>query len=216
MKTHTVTQANNHIVPLITLEETTEMSKILLFESLDVKSKHQLKEKLMSQNLSHIISIDNTDSLLVDIQKHQPAILILSIDSLSPSALDQLIKVNTECPVPIAVFAQQSSQQILKTAICAGVDSYVVDDVQEHRLPTIIDLAIARFEQFHNLTKELEQTKEKLSERKLIERAKGILMQQKNLSEDAAYVQMRKSAMNQGQSMAELSRRVISVFEMLD
>ena len=193
-----------------------KMKKIALFESFDVESKHLLQEKLLSQSLSTIITVPNTDNLLAEVQKIQPDILVLSIDSLSPSALDQLIKINAENPVPVAVFARQSSEEMLKTAICAGVDSYVVDDVQEHRLSTILDLAVARFEQFNNLAKELEQTKEKLSERKLIARAKGILMQQKNLSEDQAYTQMRKSAMDQGQSMAELSRRVISVFEMLD
>jgi len=193
-----------------------KMKKIALFESFDVESKHLLQEKLLSQSLSTIITVANTDNLLAEVQKIQPDILVLSIDSLSPSALDQLIKINAENPVPVAVFARQSSEEMLKTAICAGVDSYVVDDVQEHRLSTILDLAVARFEQFNNLAKELEQTKEKLSERKLIARAKGILMQQKNLSEDQAYTQMRKSAMDQGQSMAELSRRVISVFEMLD
>ena len=193
-----------------------KMKKIALFESFDVESKHLLQEKLLSQSLSTIITVPNTDNLLAEVQKIQPDILVLSIDSLSASALDQLIKINAENPVPVAVFARQSSEEMLKTAICAGVDSYVVDDVQEHRLSTILDLAVARFEQFNNLAKELEQTKEKLSERKLIARAKGILMQQKNLSEDQAYTQMRKSAMDQGQSMAELSRRVISVFEMLD
>ena len=212
MKTQTVTQLEKNVVPMQSPDTTT----ILLFESLAVESKHQLNEKLAGGALNNVILISNTDSLLSDIKQYQPDILVMSVEFLSSSTLEQLILINEEQPLPVAVFAQQTSQEILKTAICAGVDSYVVDDVQAHRLKTILDLAIARFEQFHSLAKELEQTKEKLSERKLIEKAKGILMQQKNLSEDEAYTQMRKSAMNQGQSMAELSRRVISVFEMLD
>ena len=100
--------------------------------------------------------------------------------------------------------------------MCIRDSSYVVDDAQVHRLPVIIDLAIARFEKMNGISAELEQTKEKLSERKIIERAKGIIMQQKNLTEDEAYVQMRKSAMNKGQSIAELSRHIISVFDLLD
>jgi len=212
MKTQTVTQLEKNVVPMQSPDTTT----ILLFESLAVEPKHQLNEKLAGGALNNVILISNTDSLLSDIKQHQPDILVMSVEFLSSSTLEQLILINEEQPLPVAVFAQQTSQEILKTAICAGVDSYVVDDVQEHRLKTILDLAIARFEQFHSLAKELEQTKEKLSERKLIEKAKGILMQQKNLSEDEAYTQMRKSAMNQGQSMAELSKRVISVFEMLD
>jgi len=88
-----------------------KMKKIALFESFDVESKHLLQEKLLSQSLSTIITVANTDNLLAEVQKIQPDILVLSIDSLSPSALDQLIKINAENPVPVAVFARQSNQR---------------------------------------------------------------------------------------------------------
>ena len=192
------------------------MTKIMLIETLAAQSDNQLESKLLSQNLTLVEVADSAENLVARVEEQKPDALVLSVDFLDAAMLDQLIKVNEKCPLPVTVFAKQSSQEILKTAICAGVDSYVVDDVQAHRLQTIIELSMVRYEQFHSLSEELEQTKEKLTERKLIERAKGIIMQQKHLSEDEAYVQMRKSAMNQGQSMAELSRRVISVFEMLN
>ena len=192
------------------------MTKIVLIETLAAQSDNQLQSKLSSQSIDLVDVAQTTDDLVARIQKHSPDVLVISVDFLDAAMLDQLIKVNDASPLPVAVFAKQSTTEVLKTAISAGVDSYVVDDVQAHRVPTIIDLSIVRFNQVHRLAEELEQTKEKLTERKLIERAKGIIMQQKSLTEDEAYGQMRKSAMNQGQSMAELSRRVISVFEMLN
>jgi len=193
-----------------------KMTKIVLIETLAAQSDNQLQSKLSSPSINLVDVAQTTDDLVTRVQQSTPDVLVISVDFLDAGMLDQLIKVNDSCPLPVAVFAKQSTTEILKTAITAGVDSYVVDDVQAHRVPTIIDLSIVRFNQVHRLAEELEQTKEKLTERKLIERAKGIIMQQKHLSEDEAYGQMRKSAMNQGQSMAELSRRVISVFEMLN
>ena len=192
------------------------MTKIVLIETLAAKPENQLQSTLTSQGVDLVVVTQTSDGLVELVNKHEPDVLVISATFVDAAMLDQLIKVNEACPLPVAVFAKQSTNEILETAISAGVDSYVIDDTQAHRVPTIIDLSIARFKQMHRLAEELEQTKDKLTERKLIERAKGIIMQQKNLSEDQAYGQMRKSAMNQGQSMAELSRRVISVFEMLN
>ena len=192
------------------------MTKVLLIETPEALSDHQLNEKLLSQGVELTHVTQTTDDLSKKVQTYSPDVLVLSVDFLDVKMLDELIKVNQSAPLPVAVFAKQHAPEVLKTVISAGVSSYVVDDVQAHRLPIIIDLAIARFEQMNSISTELEQTKEKLSERKVIERAKGIIMQQKNLTEDEAYVQMRKSAMNKGQSIAELSRHVISVFDLLD
>ena len=189
------------------------MTKIVLIETVTAKSDNQLQATLLSQNID-ILHFSETSSDLVEvIQTSKPEVLVMSVDFLDASTLDQLVRVNEACPLPVAVFAKQSTPEVLKIALKAGVDSYVVDDVQAHRVPALIDLSIARFNQVYGLSVELQKTKDKLIERKLIERAKGILMQQKQLSEDEAYVQMRKLSMNEGQSMAELSRKVISVSE---
>jgi len=190
--------------------------KILLIETPEAKSDNQLHAKLASQNAELVDVLDSATDLVNKVELSKPGVLVLSVDFLDAVMLDQLIKVKEACALPVTVFVKQHAPEVLKTVVSAGVSSYVVDDVQPHRLPIIIDLAVERFSQFNNLNTELEQTKEKLSERKIIERAKGILMQQKHLTEEEAYVQMRKSAMNQGESMAELSRRIISVFDILD
>jgi len=194
----------------------TKIHKILLVETVSAQSDNQLHSKLSSQDVELVDVLEVTSGLVEKVSKSEFDVLVLSVDFLDAETLDQLIKIKETCPVAVTVFAKQHAPEVLKMVMNAGVSSYVVDDVQAHRLPVIIDLAIARFEQMNSLSTELEQTKEKLNERKIIERAKGIIMQQKNLTEDEAYVQMRKSAMNQGQSMAELARRVISVFDILE
>ena len=211
MNAYTNTKVAKEVAP-----ESGATHKILLIETPSAKAENQLYDKLASQKIELINFFQSTDDLISQVELNKPDILVLSVDFLDAATLEQLIKIHDTCPLPVAVFAKQHSPQVLKTVISAGVSSYVVDDAQAHRLSVIIDLAIARFEQMNSLSSELEQTKEKLNDRKLIERAKGILMQQKNLSEEDAYSQMRKSAMNQGQSIADLSRKIISVFDILD
>lgn len=203
------------INPAVTVATLNTM-KILLIETKAAQQDNQLQVKMSSQNVELVHVADTAENLVDKIQIFAPDVLVLSVDFLDAFMLDQLIKINQSNPLPVTVFAKQHAPEVLKMVVSAGVSSYVVDDVQEHRLPIIVDLARVRFEQMHTLSTELEKAKEKLSDRKIIERAKGIIMQQKRLSEEEAYVQMRKSAMNQGQSIAEISRRVISVFDMLD
>ena len=209
MNAHTNTQVSNEFTQMAT-------QKILLVETAEAKSDNQLRLKLESQNANLVDAFESSADLVSKIESSKPDVLVLSVDFLDAATLEQLISVHNSCPLPVTVFAKKHAPEILKTVINAGISSYVVDDAQIHRLPIIIDLAIARFEKMNSISSELEQTKEKLSERKIIERAKGIIMQQKNLTEDEAYVQMRKSAMNKGQSIAELSRHIISVFDLLD
>jgi len=209
MNAHTNTQVSSEFTQMAT-------QKILLIETVEAQPDNQLRLKLESQNANLVDAFESTTDLVSKIESSKPDVLVLSVDFLDAATLEQLINVHNICPLAVTVFAKKHAPEILKTVINAGISSYVVDDVQAHRLPIIIDLAIARFEQFNNLSTQLEKTKEKLSERKIIERAKGMLMQEKGLSEEEAYVQMRKSAMNQGQSIAELAKRIISVFDILE
>ena len=195
---------------------TINTTKVLLIETLEVKEEHQLETKMLFQDVDLVHTLESVTDLVEKVQTFAPSLLMLSVDFLDAGMLDELIKLNQSLPLPVIVFAKRHSTEVSKTVVIAGVSSYIVDDVQAHRLPTIMDLAKVRFEQMDNLNTELVETKAKLNERKLIERAKGIVMQQKQLTEDEAYVHIRKSAMNEGQSMAVLSEKIISVFNMLD
>lgn len=190
--------------------------RILLIEKSPLLgSSNPLSEKLRDQHFEALEVIESTKQLLDKVQIMSPDVLILSVECLDAETLSQLVKINAEAPLPVAIFARKHAPELVQPVIEAGVSAYVVDDVKAERLPVIIDLAVFRFNQMQNLCTELTETKARLSDRKIIERAKGILMQQKGLTENQAYTQMRRSAMDHGQTMVELSKRIIDVTEIL-
>jgi len=190
--------------------------KTVLVDTFIDQPANSLLDKLSKQHIDLLRVVKSADGISAMVKQVQPEVLLLSVDFLDAATLEQLILVNDTYPLPVVVFARQHAPQVMKTVVEAGISSYVVDDLQAHRIPVIIDLAMVRFAKMQNLSTELQQTKEKLSERKFIAKAKGILMQQKNLSEEQAYSQMRKSAMDQGQSIGSLAKRIIDVFDMLE
>lgn len=186
-----------------------------LNQSTDVPLETQFSDKLHASSFEVIAVARDTKALLQEVANHMPDVLILVLDVVTNEILVHLFKLYQTTPVPVLVFAQQHNPQVLESLIDSGVSTYIVGDVKASRLPVIVDLAKARFVQLFSLNSELQRTKDKLDERKLIERAKGIIMQQKKISEEEAYAQLRRSAMNQGKPMVELAKRVIDVFEML-
>lgn len=186
--------------------------KAVLVEAVEVPLARSLVTKMQAMPLELLEVHSRVDDLLHMVVQNKPDVLVLRVNFVDSALLEQLVIVHQESPLPVVVFAEHHAPE----AVAAGVESYVVDDMQTVRLPAIIDLAMARFAYTQSLSIELCQTKAKLTERKLIERAKGIIMKQKNLCEEDAYSQMRKLAMDHGQSMAELSKKIIAVFEMLD
>jgi len=186
--------------------------RILLLERIS-DDQNSCEKKLKSHGIEPVRVLNSEHGLLAAIEFVNPDVLILSIECLDHASLENLILIKNNAPLPVVIFARKHAAEMVKTVVDAGVSSYIVDDVEAHRIPIILELAQARFAQEQALNLELVQTKEKLLERKVIEKAKGILMAQSKLSEDQAYVQLRKSAMNQGRPMADLAKSVISVFE---
>jgi response regulator NasT len=170
-------------------------------------------DKLAVLDDFQIEKISNLESVPAIVAATQPDMLILCFDVITDVDLTPLTWLKENNPIPIVVFAHQNTPNAVKSVVAAGVSTYIVDDVLPHRLPVILDLAFERFSQMQSVNSELEQTKKKLSERKLIERAKGIVMRQKNYTEEQAYMEIRKSAMNQGKTMADLAGRIIAAFD---
>ena len=186
--------------------------RILLVEHASAKST-SMEQKLAFFDHYQTERIGCLESMPALVQASEPDLLILSVDALSNLDFSPLAWLKESNPIPVIVFAQKNSSSTAKSLVEAGISTYIVDDVLPIRLPVIIDFALERFSQIQTVNVELEQTKKKLSERKLIEKAKGLIMRQKNCSEDRAYIEMRKSAMDQGTTIAELSARIISVFD---
>ncbi len=191
-------------------------TSLLLFDDGSNQSGSLLRDRLLKLGVSALHDVRHSNELETQVAETAPDILVVCVDALSAPVLEQLAEIHTKTPLPVIVFAETNVLEVVQTVVAAGVSSYVVGHVEDSRLPVTLNLAVERFKQINSLNTELAQVKERLSERKIIEKAKGIIMKQKHLSEDQAYAQMRSTAMNQGQSMAELGRRIVSVFELLE
>ena len=112
------------------------------------------------------------------------------------------------------MFVDQSDTASIQASVDAGVSAYIVGNLQKERIKTILDLCISRFNAFSRLQNELEQTKSALEERKAIDRAKGLLMKAKNLTEEEAYALLRRTAMNENRKIADVAQSVITAAEL--
>jgi two-component system, response regulator / RNA-binding antiterminator len=119
--------------------------------------------------------------------------------------------VSRDEPRPVVMFTHDGDSEKIRAATLAGVSAYVVDGMSGERIRPIIDAAVARFEQFHALKRELDDVEEKLADRKVIERAKGILMQGRSLSEEDAYRALRKQAMQTNARLVTVARQVVAL-----
>lgn len=145
----------------------------------------------------------------------KPDVIIIDTDSPDRDTLENLCVISRDQPRPVVMFAHDGDSAKIREAVHAGVSAYVVDGLALERLRPIIDVAIARFEQFQALRRELLESEEKLAERKVIERAKGILMQGRNLSEDEAYRALRQQAMGSNARLGDVARQVIALAGLL-
>lgn len=140
-----------------------------------------------------------------------PDVIIIDTESPSRDSLESLAFVSRDRPHPIVMFSGDRDSDTIRDAIRAGVSAYVVDGLSPARLQPILEVAVARFAAEQSLKKELADAKTQLADRKDVERAKGILMKQKNLSEEDAFQLLRKFAMDRGIRMAEAAGKVIEL-----
>lgn len=149
------------------------------------------------------------------VQRLQPDVVIVDAESPSRDTLEGLAVMSSQLPRPVVVFSEDDSDGPMQQALRAGVSAYVIAGLQPQRLAPVLKVAIARFEQDRALRAQLSDAELKLSERKLIERAKGVLMDEVGLSEDQAYAHLRKLAMDRGQRVAQVAERVIAAQDIL-
>ena len=144
-----------------------------------------------------------------------PDVVLIDVDHPDRDSMEELALASGPMERPVAIFADRSDRSATKAAIEAGVSAYVVDGLERHRVRPVIDAAIARFQMFKRMRVELEATKTALAERKLIDRAKGLLMTARGLSEEDAYALLRKTAMNQGRKVGEVAQALVTASELL-
>ncbi len=155
------------------------------------------------------------ENLTAEVERLQPDVILIDTDSPSRDTLENLAAMNKDMPRPVVIFTQADGQETIRDAVKAGVSAYVVDGLDPKRIKPIVDVARARFEDTQALRRELDEISQKLSDRKLVDQAKGVLMKARGMDEDAAYHAMRKLAMARGQSMAKVARDVIDMARVL-
>ena len=154
------------------------------------------------------------DDLLARIYAIDPDVILIDLENPSRDVLEQMFQVSRAVKRPIAMFVDQSDTASIQASVDAGVSAYIVGGLQKERIKTILDLCISRFNAFARLQDELDRTKTALEERKVIDRAKGILMKAKNLTEEEAYALLRRTAMNENKKIAEVAQSVITAAEL--
>src|SRR3954469_6426359 len=186
------------------------MLKVMIVDEM-VERAEVLQQALARAGYEVIAYMPSTFDLHRQVDELKPDIVIIDMDSPDRDTLENLCVVTRDNPRPVVMFTHDGDSDKIRAATQAGVSAYVVDGMDGERIGPIINAAIARFEQFQALKQELDDIEEKLADRKVIERAKGILMKTRNLSEEDAYRALRKQAMQSNSRLADVSRQLVAV-----
>jgi two-component system, response regulator / RNA-binding antiterminator len=174
-----------------------------------------IEEGLREAGFTQIVHISEMQSLLARIYAVDPDIILIDLENPSRDVLEAMFQVSRAVRRPIAMFVDQSDSSSIQASVEAGVSAYIVDGLRKERIKPSLDLCVSRFNAFAKLQEELERTKSQLEDRKVIEKAKGILMKVKGLTEDEAYVLLRSTAMREKKKIGEIAQSIITASEML-
>jgi response regulator NasT len=162
-----------------------------------------------------VVRLETTHELLRRIFEIDPDVILIDLASPSRDALEQMFQVSRTVKRPVAMFVDQSDTAMIEASVDAGVSAYIVDGLKKERVKSILDMTVSRFNAFDHLTRELQRARDELAERKTIERAKGILMKSKGITEDEAYALLRRTAMNEKTKLADIARSVVTAAQLL-
>lgn len=157
-----------------------------------------------------IARLEGTQDLIGRVRELAPDVVVVSIDSPSRDTIEDMRRTTDLMPRPIALFVDQSDPATIAAAMEAGVSAYVVKGLAQDRVRPVVDVAVAHFNRYRAMREELDRARLSLVERKAIDRAKGLLMQQKGITEEAAYRLMRKLAMNQNKRIGEVAQDIVT------
>lgn len=188
--------------------------KIMLVDG-NTERSGSLKQALKASGYTDVICINASTDLHAQVKVHAPEIIIIDMVSPDRDTLESLRTVNQESPKPIVFFAEKSDLDTTKAAIKAGVSAYIVDGLSDNRLQSVLEVAIARFEEFKKLKDELQDYKARLLDRKDVDKAKGILMKLRSLNEEEAYQLLRKMSMDRNMRIGDAARNFIAAMALL-
>lgn len=180
-----------------------------------VERAETLRDGLRLAGCEVTASLTSALALLKAIEEARPDIIVVDTESPSRDVLEHLVVLTQHTPRPVVMFATDGAPETIREAVRAGVSAYVVDGLDVARVKSIIDVAVARFEDFQRVRTQLAEANLLLEERKVVERAKGMLMKARGLDEDAAYQVLRKFAMDRKQKLGQVARQIIDAAGLL-
>lgn len=175
-----------------------------------------IEAALLEAGHLHIRIVSQVKGLVRQIEEIAPDVIIMDLGNPNRDFLEHMFRLSKAIQKPVAMFVDQSSEQAMLDAIEAGVSAYVVDGLKRERIKSILDLAIMRFRAFEKLRQERDDAVQALDERKIIDRAKGIVMRQRRIDEAAAFDVLRKAAMAQGRRIGQVADAIVQSHAILE
>jgi two-component system, response regulator / RNA-binding antiterminator len=174
-----------------------------------------IEEGLREAGHANVTVIHEVQGVARVIETLQPDVIVIDIENPNRDMMEHLFQLTRTVGRPIAMFVDRADSASIEAAVEAGVSAYIVDGLKKERVKPILDVAVVRFNAFSRLQRELADAKSALEERKIIERAKGILMRMRNLSEEEAFALLRQTAMNEKKKLAEIAQSVVTAAGLL-
>ena len=174
-----------------------------------------IEEGLREAGHARVTVVHEVHGIARTIETLMPDVIIIDIENPNRDMMEHLFQLTRTVSRPIAMFVDRSDTASIEAAVDAGVSAYIVDGLKKERIKPILDMAVSRFNAFNRLRRELADARSALEERKLIERAKGILMKMRGLSEEEAFALLRQTAMNEKKKMSEIAQSVVTAAGLL-
>lgn len=186
-----------------------------------VIDENRIRASIIEQGLSEagyekVTIIDDMHGLAQRIVDINPDVIVIDIENPNRDMLESIFQISRAVKRPIAMFVDKSDEASIEAAVEAGVSAYIVDGLKQERVRPILKMAISRFNAFSRLRRELEETRGQLESRKLVDRAKHVLMRSRGLSEDEAYALLRRTAMNENRKIVEIAQSLLTAARLLD
>ncbi|TNE35497.1 MAG: ANTAR domain-containing response regulator [Alphaproteobacteria bacterium] len=150
------------------------------------------------------------------IEQISPDVIVIDLENPNRDLLESMFQLSRSVKRPIAMFVDKSDQTSIEAAVEAGVSAYIVDGLKKERVKPILDMAISRFNAFARMSRELEEVRDELAGRRVVEKAKGILMKARNISEDEAYRLLRRTAMSQNRKISEIAQSLVTAEDLMN
>jgi len=174
-----------------------------------------IEEGLREAGHTKVTVVHEVNGIARIIETLQPDVIVIDLENPNRDMMEHLFQLTRTVGRPIAMFVDRSDTASIEAAVEAGVSAYIVDGLKKERVKPILDMAVSRFNAFSRLQRELADAKSALEERKIIERAKGILMKMRGLSEEQAFALLRQTAMNEKKKISDIAQSVVTAAGLL-